>query len=77
MLDTFIGDANAKLTVSMEISDKEYGRGVNVMASLTLTVNQDDATVDGAFAYARAVLHEKIAETIPQLNEAYNELKKR
>lgn len=77
MLDTFIGDANAKLTVSTEISDKEYGRGVSVMASLTLTVNQDEATVDAAFSYARAVLHEKVTETIPVLNEAYNALKGR
>jgi hypothetical protein len=77
MLDTFIGDANAKLTVSMEISDKEYGRGVSVMASLTLTVNQDDAAVESAFSYARALLHDKISETVPHLNEAYDELKKR
>ena len=77
MLDQFIGDGNARLTVSLEISDKEYGRGVNVMASLTLTCNQDDDSVRMAYHYGSALLQEAISDTVPKLNEVYNELKAR
>ena len=77
MLDQFIGDGNAKLTVSIDISDKEYGRGVSVMASLTLTCNQDDDSVQMAFHYGAAVLKSAVAETIPKLNKVYDELKAR
>jgi len=77
MLDQFIGDGNAKLTVSMEVSDKEYGRGVSVMASLTLTCNQDDESVKMAYHYGAAVLKGAVAETLPKLNKVYDELKAR
>jgi len=77
MLDQFIGDGNAKITVSMEVSDKEFGRGVSVMASVTVTVNQDDESIKMAYHYASAVLKEKVKETIPKLNKVYDELKKR
>ena len=77
MLDQFIGDGNAKLTISMDISDKEYGRGVSVMASLTMTVNQDDESVQMAYHYGSALLKGAISETIPKLNKVYDELKTR
>lgn len=77
MLDQFIGDGNAKLTVSMEVADKEFGRGVSVMASVTITVNQDDESINMAYHYAGAILKEKVRETIPKLNKVYDELKAR
>lgn len=75
MLNTFVGDGAAKVTISQEISDKNYGRGVSVMCSITLTVNQDDATVDTAMAYGRTILNEKIADAVGQLNAIYEEFK--
>ena len=75
MLDQFIGDGNAKLTISMDISDKEYGRGVSVMASLTLVVNQDDENIQMAYHYGSALLKGAISETLPKLNKVYDELK--
>ena len=77
MLDQFIGDGAAKLTVSMEVADKEFGRGVSVMASITVTVNQDDESIKMAYHYASAVLKDRVKETIPKLNKVYDELKKR
>ena len=76
MLDQFIGDGNAKLTISVDISDKEYGRGVSVMASLTMTVNQDDESVQMAYHYGSALLKSAISETLPKINKVYDELKK-
>ena len=75
MLDTFVGDGAAKGTISQEISDKNYGRGVSVMCSITLTVNQDDATVDTAMAYGRTIINEKIADAVGQLNGIYEQFK--
>ena len=77
MLDQFIGDGNAKLTISMDISDKEFGRGISVMASLTMTVNQDDESVQMAYHYGAALLKGAVSETIPKLNKVYDELKTR
>jgi hypothetical protein len=77
MLSDLVGEGNAKVTVSVEIADKEFGRGVTMMASLTLTVNQDDDTVDYAMHRIRETLIEKVQMAIPRLNEVYNELKTR
>lgn len=77
MLNELVGEGNAKVTVSVEIADKEFGKGVTVMASLTLTINQDDDTVDYAMHRIRETLIEKVQMAIPRLNEVYNELKTR
>ncbi|MGA1353557.1 MAG: hypothetical protein ACO32I_02040 [Candidatus Limnocylindrus sp.] len=77
MLSDFIGNGAAKLTVSMEIADKDYGRGVSVMASLTLTVDQDDTMIETAFHYARSLLLDEVKQTVPQLGSIYDGLKRK
>lgn len=77
MLSDFIGNGAAKLTVSVEIADKDYGRGVSVMASLSLTVDQDDAMIETAFHYARSLLLDEVKQTVPQLGEIYANLKRK
>ena len=77
MLSDFIGNGAAKLTVSVEIADKDYGRGVSVMASLSLTVDQDDTMIETAFHYARSLLLDEVKQTVPQLGEIYANIKRK
>lgn len=39
-LKRLIGDANAKVTISREISEKDFGNGGSLFVSVTLTVDQ-------------------------------------
>jgi predicted RNA-binding Zn-ribbon protein involved in translation (DUF1610 family) len=43
-----IGDGNARVTVSADFGIKDYGTGASAMASVSLTCNQDQQTIERA-----------------------------
>ena len=47
-----LGDGKARVTVSADMGTKEYGRGVSVMVSVSLSCNQDGQTIANAIAMA-------------------------
>jgi len=77
MLSEFKGDEKATVRVHLEVADKKFGTGVSVSGAVTLTVNQDDTTIETAFNYGAALLKEKIREVTPQLNEIYEQIRER
>ena len=76
MLKELKGDEAAQVRINLEIADKNFGRGVSVSGSISLTVGQDDALLDTAFNYGAAILAEKIKEIAPKLNRIYEDIQR-
>lgn len=73
-LKQLIGDGQAKVTASKELSHKDYGNGGSVFVSVTLTCDQSQVCIDAAanwasyFAEKNAVeQHSKLTQTLAQL----------
>lgn len=77
MLDQFKGDEKATVRVGVELSDKKFGSGVSISGAVTLTVNQDDTTIETAFNYGASLLRDKIKEVTPELNKIYEQIRER
>jgi hypothetical protein len=60
IMDEIIGNALAKISMTMENSEKNYGNGVSVAITVTLTVNQDEASVKKAFETLQIVVPEEL-----------------
>ena len=74
MLQELKGDEAAQVRINLEIADKNFGRGVSVSGSISLTVGQEDALLETAFNYGAAILSDKIREIVPKLNRIYEEI---
>ena len=46
------GDGKARVTVSTDFGIKEFGTGTSAMCSVSLTCNQDEASIDAAIGIA-------------------------
>lgn len=46
--EKLVGNGQAKVTVSADMSLKEFGKGTSAMVSVTLTCNQDEETITKA-----------------------------
>lgn len=51
-LKVLLGDGNAKVTVSREISENDYGNGGKTFCSVTLTCDQSIQVIDAAQKWA-------------------------
>jgi hypothetical protein len=61
-----IGDGLAKISMSLEKSDKNYGNGVSVMASITLTVDQNEGAIAQAFSSVNFILQEELSKALDE-----------
>lgn len=66
------GDGKAKITLSYDLSNKNYGNGASVMCSISLTVNQDEDTISHAFLLARSVCAEEAERALNDAQEIAN-----
>jgi hypothetical protein len=63
-----LGDAKARVSVSADMSLKEFGSGAGAMVTVTLSCNQDAETIEqaidlaGKLAREYCVEHQKLAE---------------
>jgi hypothetical protein len=57
-----VGDGLAKVTVSADMSLKEYGNGASAMVSVSLTCNQDKETIETAIDIAGFIAREYCVE---------------
>lgn len=71
-LHEIAGDGKAKITLSYDLSNKNYGNGASVMCSISLTVNQDADTIEHAFLLARAVCSEEAERALSDAQEIAN-----
>lgn len=60
VMDELIGNGLAKISMTMENSEKNYGNGVSVSVTVTLTVNQDESSVKKAFETLQIVIPEEL-----------------
>lgn len=57
-----IGDAQASITVSRELSEADYGNGGKIFVSVTLRCHQSEAYINAAVAYASKMAEDKVWE---------------
>jgi predicted flap endonuclease-1-like 5' DNA nuclease len=70
-IKALIGDGQARVTVSADFGIKDYGTGASAMASVSLTCNQDTASVERAARLAGDMARDIAQE---QRQRAENEL---
>lgn len=70
-----IGDGLAKLSMSSELSDKNYGDGVSCMVSVTVTVDQSESAIADAAQILRMITGEEARTAITEFREIYREMK--
>lgn len=54
-LERLIGDGNARVSVSMNLSDKAFGSGFGTQVSVSLNVDQRTDAVDDGFQIAKGL----------------------
>lgn len=67
---SLIGDGKARITVSIGLDDKNFGFGATGHVSVSLSCNQDEATIKDAAGVARALAEEFVSDTLDSANEA-------
>jgi len=72
-LQRLVGDAKASVTVSREISDKDYGSGISAHVSVSLSCNQDQATVVDAFNAAKELSGTMVEDAFNEAAESYTQ----
>ena len=73
-LKSIIGDGLAKVTVSKELSHKDYGNGGSVFVSVTLTCDQSPAIIDYAAATASHHVEKNVVEHHNNLKQTLAQL---
>ena len=68
-LKSLIGDGNAKVTASRQISESDYGTGGHVFVSITLTCDQSQAAVGSAVQWAAHLAEEYAFKQHPALKK--------
>jgi hypothetical protein len=73
-LKRIVGDGQAKVTASREISHKDYGNGGSVFVSITLTCDQTQETIDYAAQMAGYLADKNATEQHGQLQQRLSQL---
>jgi len=68
------GDGKAKVTVSTDFGIKEFGTGTSAMCSVSITCNQDEASIDKAIGIAGELARSYALEQRAQSEKAFNDL---
>ncbi len=64
-----VGDGEAKVTVSADLSNKQYGNGASVMVSVTATVDQSTEVVEEAFGLLRMIVAEEGERALSEMTD--------
>lgn len=73
-LKALIGDGQAKVTVSREYSDKNYGNGGSVFVAVTLTCDQSPEGVEAAIGWANYFADKNAGEQVGTLEGRFQQL---
>ena len=71
-----IGDGNARVTVSMDLKDSDFGSGFSGFVSVSLACNQDDETIEEAASIAQEMVTEYVPTVLEAAEEQYKEFKR-
>jgi hypothetical protein len=72
-ISALIGDGNARVNVSLGMSDKSYGTGFDAHVSISLTCDQESAIIGVAYEFASEIAKEKLSEVMEQAKEMWKE----
>ena len=67
-----VGTADSKISVSMGMSDKEYGNGFDAHVSVTLSCSQTKEDLTFAYDAARGIAEECLRDAFIKAKEIYN-----
>jgi len=70
-LADLVGDGQARVTCSFELSDKDFGSGFGAHVSVTLTCNQEEKDVDRAADLASSLACKYTAEAVDTARAVY------
>lgn len=73
-LKSIIGDGLAKVTVSKELSHKDYGNGGSVFVAITLTCDQSPEIIDYAAKAASHHVEKNVVEHHNNLKQTLDQL---
>ena len=66
---SLLGDGKARVTVSLGLDDKNFGFGATGHVSVSISCNQDEATIRDASGVARALAEEFVSDALDAANE--------
>ena len=72
-ISELVGDANAKVSVSYGIADKDFGNGFDAHVSISLSCDQDREIIGFAYEAASDVAEETMRNAISRAKELYEE----
>ena len=72
--EKLLGDGQARVSISKELSTKDFGSGFGAHVSISLACNQDDDTIEKAAEKAGALAMELLEEHLGEAEELYNVL---
>ena len=70
-ISTLVGDGNARVSVAVGLSDKEYGTGYDTHVSVSLTCNQDPGTIGFAYVAASNLAKEYVRDSYEMSRETF------
>ena len=76
MLDSRYTDPNkepSKITVSCDLSNKSYGNGAAVMASITVVCDQNEEAVQQAFLMASSIVTQEAKTALQEAENVFKE----
>lgn len=68
-----LGDGNARVTVSMEMRDTDYGTGFGTHVSVALTCDQEESSVREAASIATGLAEEFVEEAFDTARELFDQ----
>lgn len=68
-----IGDANAKVSVSMGMAEKDFGSGFDVHVSVSLTCDQDPDVIGFAYETASEVISQMVLDAKERAQQLWEE----
>jgi hypothetical protein len=71
-----VGDGHSKVSVSMELKDKDMGSGFGAFVTVSLTCDGTESALDAASRIAMELSKEYVTEAHDMAREAYEETRR-
>lgn len=75
--EELLGDAQSRVSVTMDLSSKNFGNGASAMVTVSLNCNQDDETIADAVELATDSVKDFVALAYDEAVDAYEDNKRK
>jgi len=69
-----VGDGNARVSASLDMADKNYGRGFSAHVTVSLTVNQDVVSIKEGYNLCSELCAEMVKDAVDVAGAAWKEV---